>query len=434
MNAGLLLLVAVLGVLLLLVLVMFLRIQAFVALLIVSLFVGVGAGMPTETILEAITQGMGGTLGHVAVVVGLGSMFGQMLESSGGARRMADSLISGFGTRRAPVALALAGFLIAVPTMFEVGFIVLIPLVFALSRQADEPLLKYAMPLLTGLAVGHAFMPPTAAPVAVAKVLNADLGRVILYGALTGLPTALVVGPLWGNWIGKRITFERTAVAEAPTSAEGLPSFAMVMGLVVFPIGLIVARTLAPNPVLNFLGHPVVALLLATLASFWLLGVRRGMPAREVQRQANLSLHSAGLILLVIGGGGAFKQVLVDSGIGKALAQSLAGLPVSGLVLSFLLAAVVRVSQGSATVAMMTAAGLASDLSGDPALKVIAIGAGGTVLSHVNDAGFWLVKEYLGMTEAQTLRSWTVLTTLIGVVALGFLMLWSVIAGSAAAP
>lgn len=424
MSPFLLLSVAVLGVLLLLGLVMVLRLQPFVALLIVSLCVGLGTGMPTEAILASITKGLGDTLGAVAVVVGLGSMFGHLLETSGGARRLADSLIGAFGVRFSSVALALAGFLVAVPTMFEVGFIVLVPLVFALSQQGRQPMLRFAIPLLTGLAVGHAFMPPTAAPVAVANILKADLGRVILLGGLSGIPTALLVGPLFGSWISRRIP-GLAAEAEETSSELAPPSFGLVMTLIAFPIALIVASTLWKNPVLAFFGHPLVALLLATLASFYFLGTRRGLSRAQIQKQANGSLAGASLILLVIGGGGAFKQVLVDSGIGKALAATLSGLPVSPLILCFLLAAVVRVSQGSATVAMMTAAGLAADLPGDPAAKVIAIAAGGTVLSHVNDAGFWLVKEYLGLSESQTLRSWTVLTTLIGICALAWLLFWS---------
>jgi Gnt-I system low-affinity gluconate transporter len=424
-----LLLVAALGVGALLVLVMVLRIQAFVALLTVSLAVGLGAGMAPDKVLAAVKAGMGGTLSEVALVVGLGSMFGQMLESSGGAKRIASSLISGFGPSRAALALALAGFLIAVPTMFEVGFIVMVPLVFSMARQSKRPLLAFAMPLLAGLTAGHAFVPPTAAPVAVANILQADLGRVILYGALVGLPTALLVGPLYGRWISRLMPdVGQNTMAEVPEWEGPLPSFPLVLGLILFPIGLIVMKTLTQASghalgAVSFIGSPPVALLLATFLSFYFLGVRRGLSAQQIQALANRSLHAAGLIMLVIGGGGAFKQVLVDSGIGRALASTVSGLGLSPLMMGFLLAAIVRISQGSTTVAMMTAAGLVSDLKCDPAQMVIALACGAVMFSHVNDAGFWLVKEYLGLTETQTLKSWTVLTTLLGGVALIMLLL-----------
>lgn len=425
MSTAGLLLDAAGGVGVLLVLVMRLRLQPFVALLVVSLLVGLGAGMASERVIASMTAGLGSTLGAVAVVVGLGSMFGHMLEISGGARRLAERLIEVLGRRSAALGLAVAGFLVAVPTMFEVGFIVLVPLALALSQQGKRPQLEFAIPLLTGLAVGHAFMPPTAAPVAVAAIVKADLGRVILLGALCGVPVTLLLGPWCGRWMGRRV--ERVAELPEPehVDATDAPSFGLVLGPVVLPIALIVARMVVHTPVFDLLGTPLVALLLTTLASFYLLGIRRGLSARKVQAEANRSLGAAASILLVIGGGGAFKQVLVDSGIGAALAAGLAPLPVSPLILCFLMSAVVRVSQGSATVAMMTAAGLMSDVPGDPAQKVIALAAGATVLSHVNDAGFWLVKEYLGMSEGETLRSWTVLTTLIGLLSLLFLLLWS---------
>ena len=414
----------------LLVMVMVLRIQAFVALLTASLGVGLAAGMSGPAILEAIRHGVGNTLADVAVVVGLGSMFGQMLQSSGGARRIADTLIETFGAARAAFALALAGFLIAVPTMFEVGFIVMVPLVFSLQRRSGRPLLGFAMPLLAGLTAGHAFVPPTAAPVAVANILGADLGRVILFGICSGLPTALVVGPLFGVWLARtlpEVGQDPAVPATADEPEAELPSFALVIGLVLFPIALIVLRTFwlstgHTGGVLELLGSPVVALLLATLLSFYLLGIRRGLARHEVQGLANVSLHSAGLIMLVIGGGGIFKQVLIDSGIGKALAGAVGGLGLSPLLMAFVLATVVRVSQGSTIVAMMTAAGLVSGLGGDPAQMTIALAAGGVMFSHVNDAGFWLVKEYLGLTEAQTLRSWTLLTGALGLTALGCLL------------
>lgn len=427
-----LILVAALGIASLLVLVMVLRLHAFVALLLVSMGVGLAAGMELSQVLLSVETGMASTLGFIAIVVGLGAMFGQMLEVSGGAQQLARTLVASLGQRRAAWALSATGFLVAIPVFFDVGFIILVPMVFSMAREARRPVLAYALPLLAGLAVAHAFIPPTPGPMAVARVLEADLGRVILFGLAAGIPAVIVAGPLWA-----RVAAARIPVPAPPASAEeaqmpdDLPSFGVVLGLTAIPILLIVANTvsgaLAPDTgvarVFAFCGHPFVALLVATLLAFWLLGVRRGLSLEEVQRQAGRSLGPSGLIILVTGAGGVFKQVLTDSGIGEQLARTMLGVGLTPVLFAFLVALVVRVSQGSATVSMMTAAGfvaplLASFPDVDRALVTIAIAAGATAMSHVNDSGFWLVKEYLGLTEAQTLASWTVLSTLVGVVGL----------------
>ena len=410
------------------------KLHAFVALLLVSLLVGVTAGMPLNGVIESIQKGMGGTLGFVAVVVGLGAMFGQMLEVSGGAERLAQTLLQRFGEDRAQWSLGLTGFLVAIPVFFDVGFIILVPLVYGLAQKTGRSLLYYGIPLLAGLAVTHSFVPPTPGPIAVANLLGADLGWVILFGALAGIPSMIIAGPLFGRWIAKRIHVGVPDYMQlTPRKADReLPSFLVVAGIILVPLALILINTVtnvllpAGDPartVLGFLGHPFVALLIATLLAFTLLGTRRGLTRDEVQNIATKALEPAGIIILVTGAGGVFKQVLIDSGVGQVLGNMMAGSALPPIVLAFAIASLVRVAQGSATVAMITAAGLIAPLATTLQLQgpvlgllVIAIAAGATILSHVNDSGFWLVNRYFGLDVKDTLRSWTVMETLIALV------------------
>lgn len=423
--------VAGLGLVALVVLVVVVRLHAFVALLMVSMGVGLGAGLSGEQVIKAVSDGMGGTLGFIAVVVGLGAMFGQLLEESGGAQRLALTLVGRLGLGRAGWALTLTGFVVAIPVFFDVGFIILVPLVYSLSRQSGRPVVAFGIPLLAGLAVTHAFVPPTPGPVAVAVILGADLGRVILLGLFAGLPAAIVAGPLWARFVEPRVGVMAPLEGEAREQPTSLPSFAMVSFLVALPLFLIVANTVTnavwPGTVgarlAAFLGHPFCALTIATLATFYFLGLRRGLDADQVRSAATRGLHPTGMIILVTGAGGVFKQILSETGIGKELASAVMGLGLSPVLFAFVVALLVRVSQGSSTVAMLTAAGFVEPVLGtfptaDRALLTIAIAAGATACSHFNDSGFWLVKELLGLDESQTLLSWTCLTALIGVVGL----------------
>ncbi|KMM36465.1 GntP family permease [Guptibacillus hwajinpoensis] len=440
MSGNMLILIAVLAIFALLFLVIRTKLHAFVALLLVSLLVGIAAGMPLEGVIESITAGMGGTLGFVAVVVGLGAMFGQMLEVSGGAERLAQTLIKKFGEDKAQWALGLTGFIVAVPVFFDVGFIILVPLVYSLAKKTGKSLLHYAIPLLAGLAVTHSFIPPTPGPIAVADLIGADLGWVILFGSLAGIPAMIIAGPLFGRYIGKKIhvTVPDYMDLEEKEYDKELPSFGLVTSLILIPLVLILFNTLSDvmlpegNPLrafLSFMGHPFVALTIATLLAFILLGTLRGYTKEDVQGIANKALEPAGIIILVTGAGGVFKQVLIDSGVGEVLGDKMASSALPPILLAFLIAAAVRVAQGSATVSMVTAAGLMSPLITSMSMEgpvlglmVIAIAAGATVLSHVNDSGFWLVNRFLGLSEKDTLKSWTVMETLIGVV--GFLVVF----------
>lgn len=447
MSVGFIVFLVVSAVALLLFFVLKLKISAFISLLITSIYVGILAGMPLSGVLKSIQDGMGSTLGFVATVVGLGAIFGQMLESSGGAESLARHLIKKFGQDKAPWAMVTTGFLVAIPVFLDVGFIILVPIVYALSRDTNRSLLYYAIPLLAGLAVTHSFMPPTPGPVAVADIINAQLGWVIFFGFLLGIPTAIIAGPIWGRYISKKIILQPPAdflnSSSEISKDENLPSFRMIAIIIGIPLFLILLNTLSSvmvaknvveksllTDVVEFVGHPFSALIIATLTAIYFLCIKRGMPRQVILDLSTKALGPAGIIILITGAGGALKQILVDSGIGKMMAESIADSALSPILLAWILAALVRVTQGSATVAMITAAGIIAPVLevftlSDPAraLVVIAIASGATILSHVNDSGFWLVGKYLGMNEKQTLQSWTVMETIIAVCGLCFALI-----------
>ncbi len=449
MSTSFLIFIVISAVALLLFLVLKLKISAFISLLMSAIYVGIISGMPLKDVTTAIQNGMAGTLGFVATVVGLGAIFGQMLESSGGAESLAHYLVKKFGTDRASWAMVITGFIVAIPVFFDVGFIILVPIVYALSRDTKKSLLYYGIPLLAGLAATHSFIPPTPGPVAVADIVNVQLGWVILLGLIVGFPTAVIAGPVWGKIISKRIYLEPPAefaiTKEKTYDDKKLPSFGLIALIIAIPLFLILVNTFTSlavqkawveqgilTDILEFLGHPFTALIIATLIAIYFLGIKRGFDKKQILDLSTKALGPAGIIILITGAGGVLKQVLVDSGIGKIMAESMANSALPPILLAWILAAIVRVTQGSSTVAMITAAGIIAPVLSefnlsDPqrALVVLSIASGATILSHVNDSGFWLVGKYFGMNEKQTLQSWTVMETLIAVCGLGFTMLTS---------
>lgn len=436
MSATSLILLLVVTVGILLFLVMKVKLHAFISLLIVSLFMGVATKMPLGDIVNSMVSGMGGTLGFLATVIGLGAMFGAMLEISGGAEKLARTFLKAFGEEKASWAMLLAGFLVSIPVFFDVGFIILVPLVYALAKSSKKSVLVFGIPLLAGLAVTHAFVPPTPGPIMVAELVGADIGKVILYGIICGIPAAIIAGPLWGHYIGGKIMAEVPEYMEVNNNVieakeHELPGFGSIMFLIIFPIVLILLNTATTamlpegntmRSIFSFIGHPIVALIIACLLSFVILGRFKGLSMEDIQSVSNAALNSTGLIILVTGAGGVFKQVLVDSGIGDAVGKAFSTLSLSPIILAFIIAVVVRISAGSATVSMATAAAIVAPIiqgtSVEPALVVIAIAAGSTAFSHVNDSGFWLVNRYFGLSTKDTLRSWTVMETLIGLTGL----------------
>ncbi len=430
------------GIAILLILVLYFRIQAFLALLIASIVVGLLAGLSGIQVIETIQKGMAGTLGFVATVVGLGAILGAILEHSGGTKAVVNFMIKKFGINRAPSALAISGFIIAIPVFFDVAFIILIPVIYALQRKTKKSLLLYAIPLLAGLATTHAFIPPTPGPVAVADIIGAQLGWVILIGIIAGVPTVIVSGILFGKYISKRIHIDAPDISEMTDDELKLPHFGLVLSIIIIPILMILVNTtfkaneyLSENyeslaSLFQFLGHPFVALIIANLLAWYLLGTRKGYTKKELLDISTKSLAPAGVIILLTGAGGVFKQVLVDTGAGKVIAELMTDLGLPIIIFAFISAAIIRIIQGSATVAMITAAGLvspllaASSFSGPQlACMVIAIASGASILSHVNDSGFWLVSQYLGLSEKQTFKSWTVMTTILAFTGFGIALL-----------
>ncbi|HMC00409.1 MAG TPA: gluconate:H+ symporter [Flavobacteriaceae bacterium] len=435
-----------LGIVVLLVLILKFRIQAFIALLIASILVGIIAGMQPTVIISTMQEGMGNTLGFVAVVVGLGAMFGAILEHSGGAEALANYLLQKFGDKNASWALVITGFFVAIPVFFDVAFIILVPLIYSLQRKTKKSLLLYGIPLLAGLAITHSFIPPTPGPVAVADILKADLGWVILFGFLVGIPTAIVTGPLFGKYIAKKIHVNAPELLDNKNTTVAYPGVGLILSIIGIPIILIVCNTLLNSPLLESLnmpskikewlkmiGHPFTALIIANLIAWYLLGIRRKAGKEALLKITTKSMAPAGIIILLTGAGGVFKQMLVNTGTGEMLANYFASQGVSMLLFAFIASSLVRILQGSATVAMITAAGLTAPLLAegvseiDKALLVIAIASGASILSHVNDSGFWLVSKYLGLTEKETFKSWTIMTTLLALVGFASVSVFSLI-------
>lgn len=427
---------ALAGIALLLFLLIRVKLHAFVALLVASLVIGVAAGMPLGRVLDSVTTGIGSTLATIAIIVGLGAMLGRMLEVSGGAAALGDALVARFGQQNAQWSLLIVGFVVAIPVFFDVAFIILVSLVYVLTEKSGRPIVYFALPLLAGLAVAHAFVPPTPGPIAVAGLLGADLGWVIALGVLIGFPAAVVGGPLYTMFIASRVpsSVPEYMHARGPSAHRKVPSVGTVVALIGIPLVLIITNTASgvmlseshpARTLFAFVGNPIVALLTTTILCFRSLGTRLGYSRQEVQSIATQALEPAGIVILVTGAGGVLKQVLVDSGVGTMLAHRLEQAHLPLLVFAFASAAVLRVVQGSATVAMLTAGGLVAGafeltrVSGPQrALLVIAIAAGATIGSHVNDSGFWLVNRYLGLSVADTVKTWTAMTTIVSLVSL----------------
>lgn len=423
------------GIAILLFLILRLKIQAFIALLIASISVGIISGMNPADIISTMKQGMGNTLGFVAVVVGLGAMFGAILEHSGGANALASFMLKKFGEKNASWAMVITGFFIAIPVFFDVAFIILVPILYALQRKTKKSLLLYAIPLLAGLAITHAFIPPTPGPVAVADILKADLGWVILFGFIVGIPTAIICGPIFGKYIANKIFIEAPKLGLDNVRTINHPPVKSIIAIIGIPIVLIVSNTVLNSSLfktgtvllelknwLSMIGHPFTALIIANLVAWYFLGIKRKLSKKKLLDITTKSMGPAGIIILLTGAGGVFKQILINTGTGEMLANYFADKGVSIVLFAFLAAVIVRLLQGSATVAMITAAGLTAPLLAvetsaiDKALLVIAIASGASIASHVNDSGFWLVSKYLGLNEKETFKSWTVMTTLLAIV------------------
>ncbi len=427
-----LIIAAIVGLIILLVLIIKFKVHAMIAILVGAISIGLIGGMPASDIITAVNDGIGNTLKGIALLVGLGSMFGAILEVSGGAQTLAVTMVKKFGDKKAAWALGITGMIIAMPVFFDAGLIILIPLAFSLAKRTKRSSLFYAIPLLAGLAVGHAFIPPTPGPVLVATMLGVDLGWVILVGTFCGIFSMIVAGPIWGSICGNKyfVPVPDHVANQEDFDESKLPKFSVIVGIILIPLLLIIMDSISGvipaltflQPIFGFLGEPFVALLIATVVAMLVLGLKHGYTMEELEKVMNKSLEPTGMILLVTACGGVLRYVLQYSGIGDVIGNAVASMSLPLVVLAFIIAVLVRICVGSATVAMTMAAGIVSAIPGISELSplylacvVAAVAGGATACSHFNDSGFWLVKSLVGLDEKTTLKTWTIMETLVGV-------------------
>ncbi|MEL6255361.1 MAG: gluconate:H+ symporter [Bacteroidota bacterium] len=426
------LLIVSLGILFLFILIARFKLNAFITFTLVCIFVGVCMGMELPAIVESIQKGMGNTLGFLVLILGLGAMLGKLVADSGAAQRITSKLVDSFGTKHIQWAVVIAGFIVGIPMFYSVGFVILIPLVFTVAASTGLPLIYVGLPMLASLSVTHGFLPPHPAPTAIANMFEADIGKTLFYGILIAIPAIIVAGPLFTRTI-KNITATPLKEFYNPVVLKDheMPRMGISIFSALLPIILIIFSTLVTfffpgdslvKEIILFIGNPVVAMLIAVLVAIYTLGISRGKNMSELMDSLTNSVSSITMVLLIIAGAGAFKQILVDSGVSDYIGELLNGSSISPLILAWLIATVIRVCVGSATVAGLTAAGIILPLiSGtgiSPELMVLAIGSGSLMLSHVNDGGFWLFKEYFNLTVKETLLTWTVMETSVGIMGL----------------
>ena len=435
---------AVVGIAVLLILIIRFKLHPIISMMLSSVIIGVGAGMPLSMISETVEKGVGKTLQGIALLVGLGSMFGGILEASGGAQKIAETLIDKFGQKKAGWALGITGLVIGTTVFFEACVVVLIPLVFSVVRTTKKSTLYYAIPLLAGLASGYAFVPPSAGSVLTANALDVNLGMMIMVGVPTAIISMLIAGIIWGGFIGNKIFAALPEDGnENVHSEKELPPFGLVLSVVLIPLVLILLGTISKYvtilqsvaDILGFIGKPFFALTIATLAAMYFLGIRRGFTGAQIKAIFDKSLKPTGMILLVIASGGVIRWMLQDSGLGNIIGPILESSSMPLILVAFLIALLVRASVGSSIVAMTMASGIMASMPAVMETSMLyraamccAICGGATALSHVNDAGFWLVGTFLHIDEKTTLKSWTVMETLIGISALIVSMIISIVA------
>lgn len=432
---------ALVAVLLLVVLIVWARLNPFLTITICSFGLAAVDGIPLNRVVASYEAGVGTILGHVAIVVALGTMLGKVLAESGAAASVADKLVDSFGPRHASWAMLCAGIVVGIPVFFEVGVVLLVPLAYNVAQKTGRSLLTTLLPMTAGLAMAHGLLPPHPAALIAATAFHADLGKTIGWALLAGIPAAIAAGPLWAGYIARFIKLPgHTLLGEEFVRAEAgraRPSAASGFSLILLPVVLMLVGSWADdmtlpgsraNVLLHFFGNADVALLLATLLSLYLLGLRRRVTRDQLLRWTNECLAPTATVTLLVGAGGGFGRVLIESGVSKVLLAFALQAHVPLLLLAWLVAVFIRVATGSTTVAMATASSIVAPMAlaapgVRPEFLAIATGAGATGFSHVNDGGFWLIKEYSGMSVADTLRSWTVMETILSVASFGVVCL-----------
>ncbi|PHN31650.1 gluconate:H+ symporter [Pseudomonas sp. ICMP 460] len=419
------------------------KLPPFLSILIGTFIAGVGAGLPPEDVAKAFSKGAGAILGEAGIIIALGSMLGALMAESGAADRIATTLLGLGKGKSLPWVMALVAMVIGLPLFFEVGLVMMVPIIFVMAKRSNQPLLKIAIPALAGMTTLHALMPPHPGPLIAVGALHADLGLTMLLGFCLAVPAVILAGPLYGNWLSKRMHVEAPAeigaLFSAPPKAPRQPSFGVSLLIILLPVILMLGSTLAKvamapeSPValtLKFLGEPLIALGLAVIAAVVCLGWAAGMPRAEVGNTLRKALAPIAVLLLTIGAGGGLKQTLLDAGVSQTISKVAEGAHMPYLLLAWLIAVALRQATGSATVATTTTAGILAPMMAGLAatqssLVALAIGAGSVFFCHVNDAGFWMVREYFGLQLKQTIWVWSVLQTIVSVVGLvGTLLLW----------
>ncbi|WP_420991803.1 GntP family permease [Cupriavidus sp. 30B13] len=433
-----LLLYALIAVIALVVLIARFKLNPFITLVVVSVLLGFAVGMPMGDIVKSFEAGVGGTLGHIALVIGLGTMLGKMMAESGGAERIARTLIDFFGEKNVHWAMVTIAFIVGLPVFFEVGFVLLVPIAFNVAKRTGTSMVLVGIPMVAGLSVVHGLIPPHPAALLAVTAYGADIGKTILYALIVGIPTAIIAGPLFARLMDRYVKLPDLNPLAAQFTEDdgkgthGLPGFGITIFTILLPVALMLIGSWADlfttpktfaNDFLKLIGNSVMALLIAALVSFYTFGKARGFSRENILKFTNECVAPTAIIVLVVGAGGGFGRVLRDSGISNAIVEVATGAHVSVLMLGWLVAVLIRIATGSATVAMTTAAGIVAPIAASvpgtrPELLVLTTGAGSLILSHVNDGGFWLVKEYFNMTVAQTFKTWSVCETIISVVAL----------------
>lgn len=419
------------------------KLPPFLSILIGTFIAGVGAGLPPEEVAKAFSKGAGAILGEAGIIIALGSMLGALMAESGAADRIATTLL-GLGKGKAlPWVMALVAMVIGLPLFFEVGLVMMVPIILVMAKRSNQPLLKIAIPALAGMTTLHALMPPHPGPLIAVSALHADLGLTMLLGFCLAVPAVILAGPIYGNWLSKRLHVDEPAdigaLFSAPPKAPRQPSFTVSLLIILLPVILMLGSTLAKVALpaesaigltLKFLGEPLIALGLAVIAAVICLGWAAGMPRAEVGNTLRKALAPIAVLLLTIGAGGGLKQTLLDAGVSQTISKVAEGAHMPYLLLAWLIAVALRQATGSATVATTTTAGILAPMMAGLAatqssLVALAIGAGSVFFCHVNDAGFWMVREYLGLQLKQTIWVWSVLQTIVSVVGLvGTLLLW----------
>ena len=426
------LLIVISGIILLFVLIAVFKLNAFISFIIVCLLVGILQGMELLSVIQSIQTGIGNTLGFLVMILGFGAMLGKLVADSGAAQRITSTLVSKFGLKYIQWALVLAGFIVGIPMFYSVGFVILVPLVFTVAASTGLPLIYVGLPMLSSLSVTHGFLPPHPAPTAIAEMFKADIGKTLLYGIIIAIPTIIVAGPLFSRTI-KNIKATPLKEFYNPVILKDheMPKMGVSIFTALLPVILIIISTLASNflsdgfflkNVIVFIGNPVIAMLISVLVAIYTLGLARGKKMTEIMDSVTKSIASITMVLLIIAGAGALKQILIDSGVSDYIGELMTGSTISPLILAWLIATIIRVCVGSATVAGLTAAGIVLPLVANtgvsPELMVLAIGSGSLMLSHVNDGGFWLFKEYFNLNVKDTLKTWTVMETTVGTMGL----------------